>query len=1064
MKKFIFSAIAAIGLLLSPSCSDDNEALNGSGNEALVSFSVNLADGIQTKASDYTISDGKTAKNLFVRVFEDDGNGSVGNEISTLAKNDVQMEDDLTKEVDFALVKGKTYHFLFWAQAYTSGETGAPYSFNGHTVKVSYEGAVANDEKRDAFYAVKTKTVTGSFQEDVELHRPFAQLNFLTTAEDIKAAINAGQRVDKTSIKISSAAQILTPPSSFDPDENPSASDAKQDVSFGFAKVPFTVSGETVSSDSKVYIDENGATVSSTTSGATEYFYLATTYFLVNNTSDATAQVLLNKVNMKVEGAEGDGLSVQSVPVRMNYRTNIYGNLLTSTGKFNVSIEADFNNPDNNEKVEEQTVQTEAAAAAAFVAGASKVTLTEELTSSESSAGIIPQTYANRNTDVIELVLEQSVSSDYVFKYRAADNNQTDHYAPAVVHITIPESAGGSTAISESNIQLAQSTVYVNGVKVTTMTAETAQNTLVVGPGTVIETLKVKAGNVRIMNGGKVTEIKRHNEADANKPTYVTIVTGGVLATIPTDPNIIITYEDATKGNVVLNGVYSFNTVKEAVAYAASKNISDVKLVLAEGDYQEAVSIPNNTTVSIEPASGLSANDVKFNGQLASLGNGVLNVKNITISHNPTIDLTGISQTGASAIALWGAAVVNCEDVTFENFANNATAITSWWSTGAGTQINVKNSTFNCGGQRPIRSDANVTVEGCTFTDPYRYAVQMTSKSSTMTAENAVVNFKNNTINAGTASTKNVVYGIQLEGETYGCSHLIINGSGNTINVGETGKTSAMYYCECGLVDHTTIQWNVEVEPEHGNAIHVNSGEEFKNAMIALENENEKNSYIILDNDIDLQNVAWTPLSTKAAFVLDGQGHTISNLTVTAPVAQSGFTNAAMIGENKKSAMFKNLTIDKATITGTEADNYHGAVLIATAVATPKAGVLIDNVKITNSTVSENDRSGLFLAYLYFTGNTQIRNSSTESCTINSKGTAGALLGYNNGNDFTAVNCSVSNTEVYSSEGANKAGVLIGSWSKSANLTLSNCTAVDSVAGEDQNTDTHTRNIGREVQ
>ena len=108
MKKFIFSALAAIGLLLSPSCSDENEALSGSGNEALVSISVNLADGIQTKASDYTISDGKTAKNLFVRVFEDNGNGSVGNEISTLAKNDVQMGDNLTKEVDFALVKGKT--------------------------------------------------------------------------------------------------------------------------------------------------------------------------------------------------------------------------------------------------------------------------------------------------------------------------------------------------------------------------------------------------------------------------------------------------------------------------------------------------------------------------------------------------------------------------------------------------------------------------------------------------------------------------------------------------------------------------------------------------------------------------------------------------------------------------------------------------------------------------------------------------------------------------------------------------------------------------------------------
>lgn len=69
MKKFIFSALAAIGLLLSPSCSDENEALSGSGNEALVSFSVNLADGIQTKA----IGDGTTAKKLQVDVYEISG-------------------------------------------------------------------------------------------------------------------------------------------------------------------------------------------------------------------------------------------------------------------------------------------------------------------------------------------------------------------------------------------------------------------------------------------------------------------------------------------------------------------------------------------------------------------------------------------------------------------------------------------------------------------------------------------------------------------------------------------------------------------------------------------------------------------------------------------------------------------------------------------------------------------------------------------------------------------------------------------------------------------------------
>jgi len=108
-----------------------------------------------------------------------------------------------------------------------------------------------------------------------------------------------------------------------------------------------------------------------------------------------------------------------------------------------------------------------------------------------------------------------------------------------------------------------------------------------------------------------------------------------------------------------------------------------------------------------------------------------------------------------------------------------------------------------------------VTVENCTFNDPYRYAVQLTAKTSTATLmDKAIINFKNNTIVNG-ENGKPFVYGIQLEGSEYGCHDCVINGAGNTIENG--GTDSAMYYCECGKVDHATITWNTEVAAVHKN-------------------------------------------------------------------------------------------------------------------------------------------------------------------------------------------------------------------------------------------------------
>ena len=252
---------------------------------------------------------------------------------------------------------------------------------------------------------------------------------------------------------------------------------------------------------------------------------------------------------------------------------------------------------------------------------------------------------------------------------------------------------------------------------------------------------------------------------------------------------------------------------------AAVENATDRVIIEFANEITANVKVPAGANITIVGTS----EDATINGQIATTSSteGVLTIKNCTINvSNAIVDSTGISQTSKSAIAVWGNQTVVCENVTFNMSLKDSTAISGWWDTGKGTTIIVKDSTFNCNGQRPLRTCGNITVENCTFNDPYRYAIQLTGKASTATLlDKAVINFNNNTINNG-ENGKAFVYGIQLEGETYGCNDLVINGEGNVINAGtwDANNESAMYFCECGAkIIHDTITWNTEVAAVHAN-------------------------------------------------------------------------------------------------------------------------------------------------------------------------------------------------------------------------------------------------------
>lgn len=303
MKTFKYLAAAAL-TLLAVSCNKEQVAEVPDGQTVDVTFTAALPGEMATKA----LGDGQTAKTLYVSVYENDD-----------AKTKLELDKtatftDLKTQVTFSLVKGKTYNFVFWAQA----AEGAPYDVTDlKNIKISYEGAEANDEKRDAFYATRKELkVNGALTETIKLYRPFAQVNFGTA--DYDAAVAAGVEPVKS---VFTATDVATIFDTFEAE----GKEAKDVVTFTESALP----GETL------------------VTKAGDYKWMTMNYILPMGKQDAK-----HISNVTAEFIPETGITVKAsspqTPVQNNYRTNILGNLLTSQVIFNVEIVPIFNEPDND--------------------------------------------------------------------------------------------------------------------------------------------------------------------------------------------------------------------------------------------------------------------------------------------------------------------------------------------------------------------------------------------------------------------------------------------------------------------------------------------------------------------------------------------------------------------------------------------------------------------------------------------------------------------------------------------------------------------------------------------
>lgn len=299
----------AVAMLATTSCKDDF-AESFVGEEATVEFSISTPE-IGTRA----YSDGTTATVLQYAVYE-------ANDAETPTEVTGELTNfDGNETISLTLKTGKDYKVVFWAAA-----PDAPYEvdFAEKTMTVNYTGAKSNDESRDAFYAVATVNTSATQPHSVELKRPFAQLNIGTNDYAEAAAANYEPKYSKVVVKqLKNQLNLLTG----------AVEGTAADITFGYSVIP---------NKQDDYVEANKENFP-----VTGYEYLAMNYLLVPADQEVVDVTFYHNTDGTSDIAENTK-TVGSVPLKRNYRTNIYGKLLTGNADIEVEIVPDFGGEYNN--------------------------------------------------------------------------------------------------------------------------------------------------------------------------------------------------------------------------------------------------------------------------------------------------------------------------------------------------------------------------------------------------------------------------------------------------------------------------------------------------------------------------------------------------------------------------------------------------------------------------------------------------------------------------------------------------------------------------------------------
>ena len=441
------------------------------------------------------------------------------------------------------------------------------------------------------------------------------------------------------------------------------------------------------------------------------------------------------------------------------------------------------------------------------------------------------------------------------------------------------------------------------------------------------------------------------------------------------------------KENVITikNGTLDAGTTAYCALCTASSHENKLTINL------ENVTLKNNnsngSTVKIRAGSVLNVNaGTKIIGENSYLGIENWNAT-VNIYDGAEIYMNGTSSYNGCLVGVGGNGTINVDGGYGKGVSGGLIAMTS------GGTINVS------GGEWIANTDG-------TFANSNKSVlIAQSDKQYNAGAGNAVVNVTGGTFKGGYNCYGNAVGDAQ------------INISGGCFNA-----DPSTYLTESCVSREVDNEYIIIAHDKESNTYTARDAKSFAaiNAMM-LDKSAGKYAKVVLANDIDFSGYTWTPVDSHAdtnfwLTELDGQNHTISNLTIN---GQAMFTRFAGLGD----VTIKNVTFDKANV------NSNGKINTSILTVQTYQNVSLENVDVKYSSIIGGYKVAPLIATVYDESSSTItakfKNCDVEDVTVKATQydfcTTGMVAFVNAGDNdkIEFENCTVKNVELYAPNGYN---------------------------------------------
>ena len=1011
------SALAA--MVLAGSCQQElNPVTDG---DTTVTFSVAAGD-VATKA----IADGTNVDALYWEIYGTD----VKTAAAPLGNGSTKERVDGKFTVTLKLLADQEYNIIFWAQV--DGNNHYEWTDLRNISIKDASDIDANDESRAAFFKVYNFTTENgvSINETVTLKRPFSQINLgSTTYETSFNNVNGGNvKVETSQMTVT---QVATSFNTLD-----GVGEGEQVITYNAAATP---NGE--ADKTQKILEVNGL----------YYYWLGMNYLIVNGDSDNVDVDITLVTNFgNVEH------TVKNVPVKENYRTNLLGDFLTTGATFTVVVDETFQTPDNLYG-EDWTYAGNYQYS--VLEGAAENTLSDILAHAD---GIAREAATKAAAPVVTINLDGDVywttgaghgstpllPADSPISAVVINGNDNTFTATGAGVGSVRLANGGKLTFNDVNV-VDESVSYAensweftylefagnlefngctfnSGIQFQTEGEEAVVNASCVDCKFISYEASVYA--VWICDGYTSFEncsfegtrgLKAHE--DYGSEVAEVIIDGCTFGPIEKKPGIALgTLNAETKVSITNSafigcqageqGLYIYETDTDVKSFDFTCEGNDVTNTKAElltqrlenAQAGDEVKVPAGEYTFPSSKIGAGVTLVCDEGTVFT-GNSKLNINGATV-----IGATFSNPSGTTADGTINGTFKDCvfegsnalrwcyagETVVFENcvFSGNTYGV---HFDGGANEVIFRNCTFS-GFNATAAAITMITFEGCTF------------------KANGKSNY--NGINLW-GSAKMINTNFEFDGsvgnewvdaisadKTYEFTGCTING----------GTIMSSYYFFSRNTD-TDITIDGTLYEDYSTVTYLASAKDM--TWFAEQVNVEKNSYngktVKVTADIDLKGVNWVPVgqtgATQFMGTFDGQGKTISNLTIDATAQTGANYSTGLFGWLNK-AVVKNVNVNGASVKGN-----HNVAVIAGYLET--SGCTVENCHVTGAAVechvanseANGDKCGVIVGNVPNAG-TSINSCTAKNSTVSAGRDAGQVVGA--AKEAYVVDCSAENVTV----------------------------------------------------